>query len=173
MEVQATFDDHGLIDHYKVAPKLLDTATRMAMRKVQAEIIREVVGREGLSKYSHRTKAAKAAHRAGRRDAGYAGTQSTPSPPGEPPAILTGTLWQSVKQSVNRHKPVRVGFGTYSIAVSPDTVYARIQELGGSTGTATLPARPYMAPAAERVRANGRAAQIFKTEVERKLMRHG
>lgn len=172
MEVQANFDDHGLIAKYQATPKLLDTATRMAMRKVQAEIIREVVGREGLSKYSHRTKAAKASHRAGRASEGYAGTWSTPSPPGEPPAMLSGTLFQSVKSSVNRHKPVRVGFGTYSIAVSPDTAYARIQELGGSTGTATLPARPYMAPAVARIRANGRAVRIFMDEVERQLKRH-
>lgn len=65
----------------------------------------------------------------------------TPSAPGSPPSIISGTLRASVKT----FKPVKRGFGQYSILVGPTVVYGRIQELGGDN----LPPRPYMRPAAD------------------------
>lgn len=51
---------------------------------------------------------------------------AAPSPPGTPPARRTGTLARSV-----RAKPATGGGGRATSSVSPHTVYARIQQLGG------------------------------------------
>lgn len=64
----------------------------------------------------------------------------TPSPRGAPPAVITGTLRRSV---ITERRP---GY----VAVGPTAVYARIHELGGTTGrhgATTLPERPYVTPA--------------------------
>jgi phage gpG-like protein len=79
----------------------------------------------------------------------------SPSPKGTPPARRTGTLARSV-----RAEPAKGSGGTATSSVSPHTVYARIQQLGGEIhvvrakvltdgkrfyGTHVhLPARPYM-----------------------------
>jgi len=63
------------------------------------------------------------------------------SPPGSPPAVVTGTLRRSITSS-----RVQMKGTTASGTVYPTAVYARIQELGGDTGRAHLPARPYLAP---------------------------
>jgi phage gpG-like protein len=68
--------------------------------------------------------------------------ERTMSRPGEPPEVVSGPLRRSIKSD-----PVTLnGFVAHG-SVYPTAVYARIQELGGSTGHSTLPARPFMAPA--------------------------
>lgn len=87
----------------------------------------------------------------------------TPSPPGGPPALVSGDLYRSVRQSPT----VRRGRGKYATAVGPDrflTRYLRIQELGGRAGRdhrARLPARPYLKPSTRAA-----LATIHKTYVQ-------
>lgn len=77
-----------------------------------------------------------------------AGTPTT-SRPGSPPDVVTGTL----RRSIMSDRPAVAGpFGGAVGRVYPTAIYARIQELGGTTGrggTTRLPARPYMQPAHE------------------------
>ena len=92
----------------------------------------------------------------------------TPSPPGQPPALVTGTLRRSL-----RIVPAPPAART-TASLAPHTVYARIQEVGGTIypvrrkflrwvedGTVhfarkvTLPARPYMLPGRDDLVANG------------------
>lgn len=84
-----------------------------------------------------RAELGKAAHPAG---------SPSPSGPGNPPAMVTGRLRDSVSLRVLAPGTVQVG------AVTP---YARIQELGGPSGrggATELPPRPYLLPAWEKVR---------------------
>jgi phage gpG-like protein len=78
-----------------------------------------------------------------------------PSAPGSPPARRTGTLARSL-----RVKPAQSGGDSATARLAPHTVYARIQQLGGTIRVVrakvltdgkrvfgkqvTLPARPYM-----------------------------
>lgn len=84
-----------------------------------------------------------------------------PSAPGTPPARRTGTLARSV-----RAKPATGGGARATSSVSPHTVYARIQQLGGDIHVVRakvltdgkqffgkhvhLPARPYMTMSSDR-----------------------
>lgn len=65
-----------------------------------------------------------------------------PSPPGQPPALQTGQLRQSVQvdlSGLSRRNPIaRVG---------PGVPYAAVHEFGGTRH----PKRPYMKPAADKV----------------------
>ena len=84
----------------------------------------------------------------------------TPSQPGEPPSLVTGQL----RRSIRVDHPNRGGDGIWSTRVGPTAVYGRIQELGGVTGrghAATLPARPYLAPALEAAISSGRLGDVF------------
>ncbi|MGW2920425.1 hypothetical protein ACWDBF_21540 [Streptomyces angustmyceticus] len=84
----------------------------------------------------------------------------TPSAPGEPPSLVTGTLRRSIKV-VGPHP---LGMARWEAQVGPTAVYGRIQELGGPTGrggATELPARPYVAPAYERVIATGAVSAIY------------
>lgn len=73
----------------------------------------------------------------------------TPSAPGEPPAMISGHLMESVHTTA-----VDTTANRYEVSVGPTAVYARIQELGGTAGRgAQLPARPYLSPALEETRA--------------------
>lgn len=65
----------------------------------------------------------------------------TPSPPGSPPSLITGNL----RRSIQVEGPQATGAASWSVSVGAESVYARVQELGG--GPSRLPARPYMAPA--------------------------
>jgi hypothetical protein len=70
----------------------------------------------------------------------------TPSPAGQPPAKISGELARGVVTI----RAVQVGPHRWSSAAGPTAVYARIQDKGGRAGrnhAATLPPRPYMAPA--------------------------
>ena len=147
MQVKVDFNDHHLIKQFQAMPETIDRAVRVAVNKVTAEARREITGSEGLSKY-------------GRHQAGT----PTPSPPGEPPAQVTTNLRRSIKAYPARKE----GFGKYSAYVEPTAIYARAQELG----TATMPARPFMHPARERM--NRKASKIFRDAlyVELKL-KHG
>jgi phage gpG-like protein len=95
----------------------------------------------------------------------------SPSPAGSPPAVQSGDLRRSVKPM-----PPVGGGPVWSVVVGGTTVYARIQELGGtihaknfpSLGNptvgffgpeVTLPARPYIKPTAEKVIGDGRATK--------------
>jgi phage gpG-like protein len=92
----------------------------------------------------------------------------TPSEPGEPPAIISSDLRDSVKPM----PPIGSG-PLWSIVVGGTVDYARIQELGGpitaknfpQLGNPTvgffgrevdLPARPYLKPTAEKLIATGK-----------------
>jgi phage gpG-like protein len=96
----------------------------------------------------------------------------TPSAPGEPPAMITGDLLDSV-ESVT----YQVDAGVAVALISPDTVYAVIQEYGGTITaenfpqlgnplrgwfgpSVRLPARPYMALALAEALASGSLAQV-------------
>lgn len=65
----------------------------------------------------------------------------TPSPPGSPPSLITGNL----RRSAQVEGPTQTGPGVWTASVGMESVYARVQELGG--GPSQLPARPYMTPA--------------------------
>lgn len=75
----------------------------------------------------------------------------TPSKPGEPPSLVTGTLRRGV--IIVPAQPS--GATSWTAKVGPTSVYARVQELGGDTGTAVLPARPYLGPTVARLTADG------------------
>lgn len=99
-----------------------------AMASAMARAMGEVLEREV------RTQLGKSSHAPG---------TPTPSTPGSPPAMITGRLRDSVTVREVDPGHVQVG-GT--------TAYARIQELGGSSGReggTHLPPRPYLAPAWE------------------------
>jgi hypothetical protein len=64
----------------------------------------------------------------------------TPSPPGSPPSLVTGNL----RRSAQVEGPTQTGPASWSASVGMESVYARVQELGG--GPSNLPARPYVAP---------------------------
>ena len=69
----------------------------------------------------------------------------TNSPPGQPPAMVTGRLRESVKVT----PPVPSG-GWWITRTGPTTKYGRIQELGGVCGwqhRTRLPPRPSLEPA--------------------------
>lgn len=75
------------------------------------------------------------------------GAGGTPSMPGTPPHLQSGDLRRSVKQS-----PIeQIGRSRFQGEVGPTIEYGRVQELGGDTGRAILPSRPYMQPAFEGV----------------------
>lgn len=100
-------------------------ATRTATADGMALVQRQT--RTNLSRYSH------------------ARGTPTPSPPGEPPARISGHL----RGSLSPTGPLPGG-GGFTGEIGPTAVYSRIQELGGQAGrghSATLPARPYLAPA--------------------------
>lgn len=68
----------------------------------------------------------------------------TPSRPGQPPSLISGNLFRSVKVVGPTMVP-----GFVSAQVGPTMIYSRIQELGGNAGrhhAAHLPARPYVKP---------------------------
>lgn len=75
----------------------------------------------------------------------------TPSRPGEPPSLVTGTL----RRGVIIVPAVPSGTTSWTAKVGPTSVYARVQELGGDTGTTVLPARPYLAPTVEKLIGDG------------------
>lgn len=91
----------------------------------------------------------------------------TPSPPGSPPALVTGDLMRSVK--VRGPLPGRNAH-VVRFQIGPTIVYSRIQELGGRVrrhnrghmgpqveGAYTrIPARPYVKPSVNAVRASVR-----------------
>jgi hypothetical protein len=107
----------------------------------------------------------------------------SPSPPGSPPAWVSGTLARSVHVFDEQ-----LGGPIASAKVAPDTIYARIQELGGTIfphrfrflrfpyagyihyrKSVTLPSRPYMRPTTEEMVADGSltaiAAAVFESSV--------
>ncbi len=69
--------------------------------------------------------------------------EPTGSQPGTPPDLVSGDLRRSVQQS-----PIeQIGPTRFTGDVGPTSEYGRIQELGGDTGRAILPSRPYLQPA--------------------------
>lgn len=123
---------------------------------VQAEAAGRVAVTQGAHLVEAETK--KALSRQGHKK----GTP-TPSQPGEPPATVSGTL----KRSVRPTQAHRLGFGDYQAEVGPTVVYARVQELGGSTGRSTLPSRPSLKPSLEKSRP--KLAAIYRTAWERAI----
>lgn len=98
--------------------------------------------------------------------ASHARGTPTPSAPGEPPAMISGELANSVRVTGRIDTP-----GYAETRVAPTTIYARIQELGGwaGAGHATyLPPRPYVKPAVLRSFAELEAVAkaVFATAVD-------
>ena len=148
MQVEANFDDGGLIARYNAMPSKVDEAVRKAVNAVSAEVRRELAGRRGLTKYPR--------HAAG---------TPTPSPPGEPPAQVTSRLARSVKE-----EPIkRIGFAHYERSVTPDMSYAIHLEFG----TRHMPARPFVGPAFNRVFNNPLTLQKFQQAIHDTLTRGG
>lgn len=87
----------------------------------------------------------------------------TPSRPGEPPSLVTGTL----RRGVIIVAATQVSRTGWVAKVGPTSVYARVQELGGDTGTAVLPARPYLTPTVERLIGNGELWGAFASGWDR------
>lgn len=137
MQVDISFNDHGLIKQFEDMPTVIDKAVEKGVNMVTAEARKEVVGAKGLTKYEK--------HKRG---------TPTPSPPGEPPAQVSMDL----RRSVRAFPAVKIGHGKYSGYVEPVMPYARYQELG----TATMPARPFMRPAKDRMMENHKALRIFR-----------
>lgn len=81
------------------------------------------------------------------------------SPPGSPPMLQTGTLRRSIKVT----NPESIGPTGWTISVGPTAIYGRIQELGGDTGHAVLPARPFLRPALDNIIADGTLAACYTT----------
>lgn len=87
----------------------------------------------------------------------------TPSRPGNPPSLVTGTLRRSVKTVAARP----ISESAWMSQVGPTAVYARVQEVGGDTGTTTLPARPYLGPSLAKVVDDGSLWAAFRSGWER------
>lgn len=87
----------------------------------------------------------------------------TPAPPGYPPSLISGTLRRSIKTI----PAVPISESAWKSQVGPTAVYARVQELGGDTGTTTLPARPYLGPTLARLVDNGELWAAFRSGWER------
>jgi phage gpG-like protein len=86
------------------------------------------------------------------------GKNHAPSAPGTPPNTDTGALSASIE--VEHVAPLHARV----VVRSP---YGAIQELGGATGRATLPERPYMRPAAAKNRVSGQ--KLMRAAVDRVL----
>jgi hypothetical protein len=150
MQVQAHLTNTKVIDHFSKMPEKLDLLVKQGVQNVSKQALREITGKEGLSKYGRHKK----------------GTPTT-SPAGEPPAQMTTMLRRSVTIMPMR----RIGFGHYTQETMPTMVYARVQELGDlSRG---IPARPYIAPARNRLVMSGRAKEIFAQGIKKEMNRHG
>jgi phage gpG-like protein len=107
-----------------------DAATRTGLGKAAHLLEREIKAQ--LSTGSHQ------AH------------EPTTSAPGSAPDLVSGDL----RRSVQVDDMLSLGQGRYSTQVGPTIVYGRIQEFGGQTGrnhATTLPPRPYVAPALEKM----------------------
>lgn len=89
--------------------------------------------------------------------------EPTPSRPGEPPSLVSGTLRRSVK--IVPAQPQ--GATAYKAQVGPTAAWARVQELGGDTGTTVLPARPYFQPTVEMLIGSGALWAAFASGWER------
>lgn len=85
-----------------------------------------------------------------------------PSAPGDPPHKQGGLLRAQTQYAIENDG--------LSGKVGPldELVYGRIQELGGDTGRATLPARPYLLPA---LKASADRIRRFYTDAMRKATR--
>lgn len=85
-----------------------------------------------------------------------------PSAPGDPPHKQGGLLRAETQYAIENDG--------LSGKVGPldELVYGRIQELGGDTGRAVLPARPYLLPAME---ASAARVRKFITDAMRKATR--
>lgn len=150
MQVQAHLSNTKVIDHFKNMPDKLDLLVKQGVQNVSKQALREITGKEGLSKYGRHKK----------------GT-STPSPAGEPPAQISTMLRRSVTIMPMRRK----GFAHYSQETMPTMVYARTQELGDPTRS--IPARPFIAPARNRLVLSGKAKQIFVQGIRKELNLNG
>ena len=138
MQTGMTYDDGGLGKHLQGLSARIDNRVKAGVQAVSREFMREVTGKEGLSKYPR--------HKRG---------TPTPSPAGEPPAQVSTML----RKSMQIRPAVRIGFGIYEQTVQNGAVYARIQEFGSSR----TPARPFMRPAKNRTMK--KADRLFKQAV--------
>jgi len=148
VQVSMKFEDHGVIERFKVMPIKLDAAVRKGVQRVSGEAQRDITGKKGLGKY----------------DRHPAGTK-TPSPVGEPPAQITSSLRRSVVMLPIK----RVGFASYTQTTLPTMIYARVQEFGSSR----IPARPFVAPARKDLVESGRAKRLFSEQVLKELRKNG
>lgn len=115
------------VERFAAGCDLKVTQMRAATRQATAKALHllERRAKENLARSSHRLG------------------EPTSSLPGDPPALVSGNL----RRSITVTGPTAVTASTWKGQVGPTAVYGRVQELGGDTGRATLPARPYMDPA--------------------------
>jgi len=83
----------------------------------------------------------------------------TPSRPGEPPSLISGQM----RRSVLIVPAVPYGATAWKSQVGPTAVQSRVQELGGSTGTTVLPARPYLEPSVKELIDSGALWLAFRS----------
>lgn len=131
------------IPEFVTALKDLDRHAYLVARQAvnNAGALLEAETKKNLAKYSHKPG------------------EPTPSAPGEPPALVSGAL----RRSVRMRRSYSVEPGVWAVQVGPTSVYSRIQELGGHAGRrATLPARPYLAPALQRLIDSGALRDVIE-----------
>jgi hypothetical protein len=167
MQVQVKIDGMDvLMPWMRQAPRRVDLAIARAMTQAGYEARKEIVGKEGLSKYGR--------HKAYRKENGKwvwnypnPATGQPWSPAGDVPTQVTAKL----RTQTRAFSSVRHGFGSYTKEVGPTMVYARVQEEGAQvrnprTGKImTIPARPYVKPAFDRLQTSGVVERIFETEI--------
>jgi phage gpG-like protein len=81
----------------------------------------------------------------------FTARQGSPSAPGDPPHLQSGNLRRSITVDGPNEAMFR-GYPGWQAEIGPTAIYGRIQELGGITWHAILPARPYMTPAYDDVK---------------------
>jgi hypothetical protein len=150
MQVEATITSRTVIDKFSAMPERLDALVRQSVQAVSLEAVRELTGRDGLSKYGR--------HKRG---------TPTPSPAGEPPAQVSTMLRKSVAIMPVR----RVGFAHYTQSTMPTMVYARVQELGDPSRN--IPARPFVRPARDRMVSSGKVREIFAKKLIKEMNKRG
>lgn len=157
MRVSAHISNQSVIQKFQRMPERLDLLVKKGVEDVSRQAVREIVGKEGLSKYPRHAPGTK-----------------TPSPVGEPPAQVSTMLRQTVTiMPIRRH-----GFAHYSQETMPTMRYARIQELGGTVhrkdgGETVIPARPFIGPARNRLVQSGKAKEIFSRRLLKELNKRG
>lgn len=169
MQVTVRLENPQVLQWWREAPRRVDRGIARAMTQAGYATRNEIVGRQGLSKYGRHNPL----------------LSRTPSPPGDVPAQVTGKL-----RTTTRAMPsVRHGFGKYTKEVGPTMFYAIVQDEGMVISAksqhgmwfsyggqmykwmhqVTVPARPFIQPAFDRLIARNEFERIFDAEIARAM----